>query len=165
MLDALTRPLVLVDEASKAARPAPALSLGLVRLAFYENTHFEGTPLRLPAHGLRPRDPCLRVGKQQGSFWDFDGALRTELKLRPNGGLAALGVGSGEAPSSCKQSGSLTGDGAFADCVGGGPLPRCRVSLSLRGEGLSRLRRGMYCSGAERLLRWPAPPRNDERDA
>ncbi len=43
---------------SKAARPTPSRWSGLVRSAFLFNPNTEGTPLRLPAHGLRPRCPC-----------------------------------------------------------------------------------------------------------
>jgi hypothetical protein len=46
--------------APKAARPTPFLPGGLVRSAFCESIHSEGTPLGHPAHGLRPRYPCRR---------------------------------------------------------------------------------------------------------
>jgi hypothetical protein len=51
----------VIDGAWKATRPAPSLSLWLVRFAFYETVRFEGTPLEHPAHGLRPRYPCIIV--------------------------------------------------------------------------------------------------------
>jgi hypothetical protein len=47
--------------ASKTTRPAPALSVGLVRFVSCETTRFEGTPLEHPAHGLRPYEPCFNV--------------------------------------------------------------------------------------------------------